>query len=70
MLAYTDYPESEEFSGRKRPLRKITVLDYDNDKYVKINEWPYSIKAGYVYRNRRKVSFKNSTLNRRFPEEG
>lgn len=68
MKAYTDYPDSEKFAGQRRPMREITVLDYDNDKYVTIKEYPYSIKSGYVYRTRRKVPFMNKTLNRRFPE--
>lgn len=68
MWAYTDYPESEEFSGIKRPLRKIRVLNYDHNKYVEIDQWPYQIKSGYAYRNRRKVPFMNKTLKRKFPE--
>lgn len=69
MLAYTDYPESDDFAFQKCPMRSITVIGYDHDKYVKIKEYPYSIKRGYVYRTKRKVPVSIKTLERRFPEE-
>lgn len=69
MKAYTDYPETPEFAYQKRPIRVINVIGYDHDKYVKIEEYPYSIKRGYVYRTKRKVPISVKTLKRRFPEE-
>lgn len=69
MKAYTDYPEAPEFAHQKRPMRLINVIGYDHDKYVEIEEYPYSIKRGYVYRTKRKVPFSSKALKRRFPEE-
>ena len=67
MKAYTDYPKSEDLAYQKRPMRIINVIGYDHDKYIKIKEYPYSIKRGYVYRTRRKVPFSSEALERKFP---
>lgn len=66
--AYTDYPLFEEEYGKPAPMRLVQVVDYDFDKYctVMYNGEKYEFKAGYLYRNRRKVTFKHNTLCRWF----
>ena len=53
MKAWTDYPFAElgDTQGREAPVREITVLSYDNDKYCRIlvDGSEFEIKAGYVY---------------------
>lgn len=64
MKAYTDYPKPG-MSGRQ-VLREIVLISYDGDKYIVTSEGEH-FKAGYAYRNRRRVTFKPSTLMRRLP---
>lgn len=53
MKAWTDYPFAElgDTPGREAPVREITVLSYDSDKYcrVLVGGVETEIKAGYVY---------------------
>jgi len=51
MLLYTDYPLFEEERGKIAPIREVTLLSYDGDKYVHIvfNGKLYEVKACYIY---------------------
>lgn len=55
MKAWTDYPivELGDIAGQEAPIRQVTVLSYDGDKYccVKVPglEFTEEIKAGYLY---------------------
>ena len=50
---FTDYPFTElgDQPNKKAPVREIKILEYDGDKYVKIEvEGVISeIKSGYIY---------------------
>ena len=52
MKVWTDYPFREsDIPGREAPVRKVRVISYDGDKYVKIR-WRgeiADIKFGYIY---------------------
>ncbi len=65
---FTDYPLFECEYGKAAPLREVHVIGYDGNKYctVKYNGEEYELKAGYLYRSRRKVSLKHNTLCRWF----
>jgi hypothetical protein len=53
MKAFTDYPF--EFLGDEprqlAPIREVTVLSYDGDKYaeIEVDGHRTSVKAGYLY---------------------
>ena len=51
--AWTDYPLFEKEYGKEAPLRRITVISYDRNKYCKIlyKNQLFEIKAGYIYRS-------------------
>ena len=53
MKAWTDYPFMNlgDKSGEEAPVREITVLSYDEDKYcrVQVGDFEEEIKAGYIY---------------------
>ena len=52
---YTDYPFTflGDKAGKEAPIREITALAYDDDKYVKIlvEGKITDIKLGYIYTN-------------------
>ena len=52
-IAYTDYPiiELGDLPGKPAPVREITVLGYDQDRYCTISVGGVidSIKSGYIY---------------------
>ena len=54
-IAFTDYPfvELGDEQDKIAPIRKIKVLEYDQDKYVKIQivgtNVTTEIKRGYIY---------------------
>lgn len=50
--AWTDYPFlPEDPAGQLAPLRPVTIIGYDGDKYVTVlyDSSEYEFKAGYVY---------------------
>ena len=53
MKAWTDYPFPElgDTPGREAPVREITVLSCDGNKYCRIavDDVESEIKAGYIY---------------------
>lgn len=53
MKAYTDYPliELGDVSGELAPVREVTILNYDGDKYatVEFDGKEYEFKSGYLY---------------------
>lgn len=55
ITCWTDYPfvELGDVAGQKAPIRHVTVVKYDGDKYVTISvkDCPtvLSVKAGYLY---------------------
>ena len=53
MKAWTDYPFPElgDTPGHEAPVREITVLSYDGDKYcrISVDGVEFEIKAGYIY---------------------
>ena len=52
MKAWTDYPFENfgDVDGKQAPIREITVLSYDQDKYCRIlvGNSEEEIKAGYI----------------------
>lgn len=67
----TDYPLFESEYGKAAPFRLVSVLDYDGNKYcvIEFNGVEYSVKAGYLYRSRRKRHLRHSTFCRWFNKE-
>ncbi len=55
--AWTDYPiiELGDLEGKIAPLRKCSIVSYDNDKYCKVivDGIKRVIKRGYLYKNKR-----------------
>lgn len=54
--AWTDYPFTElgDEPGQEAPVREITLLSYDGDKYVRVrlpDGQGSEIKAGYCYKS-------------------
>jgi hypothetical protein len=53
IVAYTDYPfvELGDTAGKIAPIREVTMLLYDGDKYVSVivEGKMLSVKAGYLY---------------------
>ena len=53
MEVYTDYPFKElgDEPYRKAPIRKVSVLSWDGDKYCRIivDGFETEVKAGYLY---------------------
>lgn len=55
ITGWTDYPfyEFGDQPGEEAPIRRVRVLSYDGNKYVKIAvdgfAFPVWIKAGYLY---------------------
>ena len=68
MKALTDYPLFPEEYGRAAPVRKVTIINYDGDKYCRVmfNGVQYEIKRGYLWRSSRRVCYKHDTLCRHF----
>jgi hypothetical protein len=62
MECWTDYPKPGQKFDRK--LRRVEVVAYDRNKYILTNDGEL-FKAGYLYRNRRRVPFRAATLERR-----
>ena len=54
MEAWTDYPflALGDPPRQKAPIRKVTVVSYDGDKYckVRVDGITESVKAGYLYK--------------------
>lgn len=54
MKAWTDYPITElgDIPHKKAPIRQVTVLYYDGDKYCKVlvGGVTKEIKSGYLYK--------------------
>ena len=56
ITCWTDYPFEElgDTAGQKAPIRHVTVLSYDGNKYATVSLDGYdvtsSVKAGYLYR--------------------
>lgn len=52
---YTDYPIAQlgDEEGKIAPVRALTILSYDGDKYCKVivGDVITSIKLGYIYKN-------------------
>lgn len=67
---WTDYPFEQlgDVAGELAPLRQVTIFHYDGNKMAGVEskcgavEW---IKAGYLYRNRARLSQGSKALNRR-----
>jgi len=59
---WTDYPfeELRDIAGKKAPMRQVTVLSYDGDKYCKVfcNALVLEVKAGYLYSSPTKMEYK------------
>ena len=59
VTAWTDYPIKElgDISGKKAPIRRVNVLNYDQNKYVivSVSGVVTSFKAGYLYRNKARL---------------
>ena len=59
MIARTDYPFQElgDVPGKVGPVRQVTVLSYDGDKYARIlvEGFVLEVKAGYLMRNEPKT---------------
>ena len=57
-MAYTDYPLYKEEYGKKAPIREVEVLEYDANKLVRIqyNDEEFTIKAGYLYKNEKRIT--------------
>lgn len=72
MKGFTDYPFEElgDTLGRRAPTRPCEILSWDTDKYCRILVAGHEaeIKAGYIYRSRRKIPFWIKTLDRNFQE--
>jgi hypothetical protein len=68
MKLLTDYPLFPSESGKAGPFRIVTVIKYDGNKYcyVEYDGLLHAIKAGYLYRSRRKVMIKHETMCRWF----
>ncbi len=74
MLMWTNYPNTTMLNngclGDKEPLRQVELLSFDGDKYCWVMDLStgklLNLKSGYLYRNRRRVVIKNSTLDRHF----
>ncbi len=68
MIAYTDYPLFLYEYGFPAPVRKVTIINYDGNKYCRIifDGVQYEVKKGYLWRTRRRVAYKHSTLERHF----
>lgn len=68
MKAYTNYPLYPTEHGRSAKTRLVTIINYDGNKYCRIqfDDVEYEVKKGYLWRTRRKVSYKHSTLERHF----
>jgi len=53
MKAFTDYPITElgDKPNEKAPIRKVEIVDYDQDKYcvVRVDGVVKSVKVGYLY---------------------
>lgn len=51
--AYTDYPFTElgDIPHQEAPVREVTVIGYDQNKYADIVVWGVktSVKEGYLY---------------------
>lgn len=55
MKAWTDYPfiELGDISNQQAPIREVTVMAYDGDKYcaVIVEGRVLDVKAGYLYKS-------------------
>lgn len=64
-MYYTDYPfeELNDIPFKPAPVREITILSYDGDKYCKIlvEGIISEIKSGYIYKEAKRYS-DNSTF--------
>lgn len=51
MKAYTDYPLYPSECGKKAPVREVTPISYDGDKYVTVEYEGeiFEFKSGYLY---------------------
>ena len=53
MKVFTDYPfeELNDTTGQSAPLREMTLLQYDGDKYCKLQfeNIQLECKSGYIY---------------------
>lgn len=55
ITCWTDYPFTSlgDISGKKAPIRRVCVINFDNNKYAEIEILGYgvraSVKAGYLY---------------------
>lgn len=55
ITCWTDYPMKElgDIPGKPAPIRRVTVIDFDLDKYAYVRTkegHEESVKAGYLYR--------------------
>lgn len=71
MKVRTDYPLYKHEYGKKAPIRVVTIVDYDANKYCKVmyDGETYSVKRGYLYVNSRKIAVSHQTLCRIFKKE-
>lgn len=71
--AYTNYPFTilGDKAFEKAPMREVTVIGYDNDKYCEIvvNGINQSIKAGYLYGSPDEVKAENKNLFHRHNDD-
>lgn len=71
--AYTDYPFTllGDEAFKKAPMREVTVLYYDNDKYcdVAVEGIVQSVKAGYLYSSQCEVKIENKNLSHRHKDK-
>jgi hypothetical protein len=76
ITCYTDYPMVAlgDVSGEEAPIRHVTVIYYDNDKYAKVQTscgHIEEIKAGYLYSKPVRYGYDfNVQINRRKLERG
>jgi hypothetical protein len=68
MKAWTDYPFlGTDRSFREAPVRKINIIGWDGDKYVRISSrgleaW---VKSGYIYPTRRRFDCRRKSVDTR-----
>ncbi len=76
ITCYTDYPMVMlgDVSGEEAPIRHVTVIFYDNNKYAKVKTacgHIEEVKAGYLYSKPVRYGYEHGfQINRRKLERG
>ena len=62
MKAYTDYPLCHREEYKLAPIREVTIISYDRNKYCKIefNHEVFEVKSGYLYKESKRMTNKYS----------